>query len=158
MERRHLECLRMGQGQCRSPGLHFQTLISIVLTAFRSPAERYGLQGGEGFHRGFGRRPGNLQALCSRHPQHIKRRHNVRTCRECPITRIAPPSHKLQDYLELQASLSAALRAGFLSLAQARYSMGPDRVSAVQFPSHMRATARLHTAGVPSKPFASFCF
>ncbi|KAL4421536.1 hypothetical protein ABPG75_010827 [Micractinium tetrahymenae] len=53
----------------------------------------------------------------------------------------------LQDYLALQASLADALRSGFLSLAQARYSMGPDRVSALQFPSVMTATARLRDTG-----------
>ena len=53
----------------------------------------------------------------------------------------------MQEYLALQASLADALRAGFLSLAQARYSMGPDRVSALQFPSHMRASARVRAAG-----------
>ncbi|KAL4418783.1 hypothetical protein ABPG77_001650 [Micractinium sp. CCAP 211/92] len=51
------------------------------------------------------------------------------------------------EYLALQTSLADALRAGFLSLAQARYSMGPDRVSAVQFPSLMTATAHVHAAG-----------
>ncbi|PRW60365.1 coiled-coil domain-containing 115 isoform X1 [Chlorella sorokiniana] len=50
-----------------------------------------------------------------------------------------------QEYLALQEALGAALRAGFLSLAQARYSMGADRVSALQLPAHMTATARLQT-------------
>lgn len=50
--------------------------------------------------------------------------------------------------MALQEALGGALRAGFLSLAQARYSMGADRVSALQLPTHMTATARL-TAGAP---------
>lgn len=53
----------------------------------------------------------------------------------------------VQEYLGLQARLADALRAGFLSLAQARYSMGSDRVSALQFPALMTATARLLAAG-----------
>lgn len=48
--------------------------------------------------------------------------------------------------MTLQQALAAALRAGFLSLAQARYSMGADRVSALQYPTHMQATARVVAA------------
>ena len=55
-----------------------------------------------------------------------------------------------QEYLQLQEELGAALRAGFLSLAQARYAMGADRVSTLQLPAHMAATARLlGSAGAP---------
>jgi hypothetical protein len=49
--------------------------------------------------------------------------------------------------MDLQQALGKALRAGFLSLAQARYSMGGDRVSALQVPSHMAATAFAHMSG-----------
>lgn len=58
-----------------------------------------------------------------------------------------------QEYMALQEALGGALRAGFLSLAQARYSMGADRVSALQLPAHMTATARL-SAGAPPPPAA----
>jgi hypothetical protein len=53
----------------------------------------------------------------------------------------------LQDYLQLQHALGESLRAGFLSLAQARYAMGADRVSPLQIPSTLSATARVTTAG-----------
>ena len=46
-----------------------------------------------------------------------------------------------------QQELGEALRAGFLSLAQARYSLGADRVSPLQYPSHMSASARVRAAG-----------
>lgn len=54
--------------------------------------------------------------------------------------------------MALQQSLGEALRAGFLSLAQARYSMGADRVSALQLPSHMAATARVAATGASPPP------
>lgn len=53
----------------------------------------------------------------------------------------------MQDYLQLQHALGESLRAGFLSLAQARYAMGADRVSSLQIPSTLSATARVTTAG-----------
>lgn len=62
---------------------------------------------------------------------------------------IATPHPSAQEYMALQEALGGALRAGFLSLAQARYSMGADRVSALQIPAHMAATARLRT-GAPA--------
>ncbi|KAL4855165.1 hypothetical protein ACK3TF_004159 [Chlorella vulgaris] len=52
-----------------------------------------------------------------------------------------------EEYLQLQHALGEALRAGFLSLAQARYAMGADRVSSLQIPSTLSATARVTTAG-----------
>ena len=52
-----------------------------------------------------------------------------------------------QEYMALQQALAAALRSGFLSLAQARYSMGAERVSVLQLPSHMSATTRLRVSG-----------
>jgi hypothetical protein len=58
--------------------------------------------------------------------------------------------------MQLQQALGDALRAGFLSLAQARYSMGADRVSALQYPSHMTATARL-AAGLSKHLVSSDC-
>ncbi|KAI3429668.1 hypothetical protein D9Q98_005753 [Chlorella vulgaris] len=51
-----------------------------------------------------------------------------------------------EDYLQLQHALGESLRAGFLSLAQARYAMGADRVSSLQIPSTLSATARVTTA------------
>jgi hypothetical protein len=49
--------------------------------------------------------------------------------------------------MALQQALAASLRSGFLSLAQARYSMGAERVSVLQLPSHMSATTRLRVSG-----------
>eukprot|EP00887_Chlorella_sp_A99_P003949 scaffold11.g3949.t1 len=51
-----------------------------------------------------------------------------------------------ERYAATQEALSAALRQGFLALAQARYAMGADRVSPLQFPSHMHATAQIARA------------
>ena len=59
----------------------------------------------------------------------------------------APHPCPVQEYMALQQALAAALRSGFLSLAQARYSMGAERVSVLQLPSHMSATARLRVSG-----------
>ena len=53
----------------------------------------------------------------------------------------------LQKYEALQKTLCQALRQGFLSLAKARYSLGADRVSPMQFPAHLHATLRLVAAG-----------
>lgn len=58
----------------------------------------------------------------------------------------------VQEYLALQEELAGAMRGGFLSLAQARYSMGADRVSVLQFPSQMQPAARLRVAGAVPAP------
>lgn len=49
----------------------------------------------------------------------------------------------LQEYLSLQQQLGEILRTGFLHLASARYAMGADRVSLLQIPATMTATARV---------------
>ena len=46
----------------------------------------------------------------------------------------------LQKYLQLQADLEQRLRQGHLCIARARYSMGADRVSPLQFPSKMKGS------------------
>ena len=49
---------------------------------------------------------------------------------------------ELQEYLTLQQQLGEFMRTGFMHLASARYSMGVERVSMLQIPSTLTATAR----------------
>ena len=47
-----------------------------------------------------------------------------------------------QQYLESLEQLSRELKAGFFSLAQAKYSAGPGKIGQLQYPATMRATLR----------------
>ena len=75
--------------------------------------------------------------------------------RDQSLEPLSAPQPALQEYMALQQALAAALRSGFLSLAQARYSMGAERVSVLQLPSHMSATARLRVSGGCAPPAAA---
>ena len=87
-----------------------------------------------------GAQPEGAASRLERAPPPTRRRHQLVPRRRHQLV-------PLQEYMAAQAALSEALRAGFLSLAQARYSMGADRVSALQIPAHLVAAARVKPAG-----------
>lgn len=57
------------------------------------------------------------------------------------------PNCVLQEYVNLREALEVSLRAGFLNLSKARYTLGADRVSSAAVPAQMQASLRLQPTG-----------